>query len=746
MRIRESLSGLRERYRWSSKSNLNAQYRYGLPNRLGDKFIDAEIWSLPGMVLLVAVIGALLSIFLISVPFTLHEQFFFSLVFGGLALYIRRYVGTLITLILIFMSLIVSTRYIYWRLTETFSATFDFDLLFGAGLIIAELYAWLVLVIGFFQTIWPLKRKPVPLPEDTTLWPSVDIFIPSYNEPLSVVRPTVIAAMALDWPRDKLKVYILDDGRRDEFREFSESVGVTHVVRSNNFHAKAGNINAALPNTHGELIAIFDCDHIPTRSFLQMTVGWFLKEKQLAMVQTPHHFISPDPFERNLDKFRMMPNEGELFYGLVQDGNDMWNATFFCGSCALIRRDRLLEVGGIAVETVTEDAHTALKLHRLGYTTAYLGIVQAAGLATESLSAHVGQRIRWARGMAQIFRVDNPVLGRGLTLPQRLCYANAMMHFFYGIPRIIFLTAPLSYMFFQAHVIQASADLIAVYALPHLIHANVANSRIQGKYRHTFWAEVYETALAWYILLPTTVAVINPKLGKFNVTAKGGMVEREYFDWQIAVPYLTILGLNLLGLGIGIIRLFWWNADEWGTVLLNLLWTIYNLMLLFATLAVAFETKQIRRHWRVNMKLPAMVRLQNGRTMSCNTEDFSEGGFALRLPAHLAVEAGEHLHISIFRGDREFSFPSVVAYNNGHVLRIKFDDMHMEDYQMLVAATFSRGDAWQEWLGEHKTDHPLTGLKEVFQISITGFTRFNSLLGEYIKKYYSSIKARREQA
>lgn len=746
MKIRQLISDLSARYRWSNRSNINSLYRYGLPNKWGDKLIDHNVWSIPGVLLLVGVGGALLSLFLISVPFTLTEQFLFSLAFGGLAMYVRRYVGTLVTLVLICMSLIVSTRYIYWRLTETFGATLDFDMFFGVGLIVAELYAWLVLVIGFFQTIWPLKRKPIPMPEDTSLWPSVDIFIPSYNEPLSVVRPTVIAALALDWPRDKLKVYILDDGRRDEFREFADSVGVTHVIRSNNFHAKAGNINAALPNTHGELIAIFDCDHIPTRSFLQMSVGWFLADKKLAMVQTPHHFLSPDPFERNLGKFRHMPNEGELFYGLVQDGNDLWNATFFCGSCAVIRRDMLLEVGGIAVETVTEDAHTALKLHRLGYNTAYLGIVQAAGLATESLSAHVGQRIRWARGMAQIFRVDNPILAKGLNWPQRLCYANAMMHFFYGIPRIIFLTAPLSYMFFQAHVIQASADLIAVYALPHLIHANVANSRVQGKYRHTFWAEVYETALAWYIMLPTTMALINPKLGKFNVTAKGGMVDNEYFDWQIAVPYLTILGLNILGLIFGFIRLFWWNSDEWGTVLLNLLWTMYNLMLLFATLAVAFETRQIRRHWRVNLNLSAMVRLKNGRTMACHTEDFSEGGFALRMPAHLDTESGAHLHLSIFRGDREFSFPGTVAYNQGHVLRIRFDDMQMEDYQMLVAATFSRGDAWQDWLREHKTDHPLTGLKEVFEISITGFIRFNTLLGELIKKYYSSFKARRKQA
>lgn len=79
----------------------------------------------------------------------------------------------------------------------------------------------------------------------------------------------------------------------------------------------------------------------------------------------------------------------------------MWDATFFCGSCAVIRREPLDRIGGIAVETVTEDAHP-LRLHRLGYTSAYMRLPQAAGLATESLSAHIGQRIQGARHGADI--------------------------------------------------------------------------------------------------------------------------------------------------------------------------------------------------------------------------------------------------------------------------------------------------------------------------------------------------------
>ncbi len=198
-----------------------------------------------------------------------------------------------------------------------------------------------------------------------------------------------------------------------------------------------------------------------------------------------------------------MPNEGELFYGLVQDGNDLWNATFFCGSCAVLRRSMVEEIGGNrGGDRHRGRPHGAQAAPARLHLTAYLAIPMAAGLATESLSGHIGQRIRWARGMTQIFRIDNPLMGRGLSLAQRICYLNGMMHFFYGIPRLVFLTAPLSFLFFGAHVIQASAVTIALFAMPHMLHANATNSRMQSQFRHSFWAEVYESVLASYITRP----------------------------------------------------------------------------------------------------------------------------------------------------------------------------------------------------------------------------------------------------
>ncbi len=302
----------------------------------------------------------------ITQPFNPLSQFIFLMLLWGVALLVRRIPGRFSALMLIVLSLTVSCRYIWWRYTSTLNWNDPVSLVCGIILLFAETYAWVVLVLGYFRVVWPLNRQPVPLPEDMDLWPTVDIFVPTYNEDLNVVKNTIYASQGIDWPKDKLNIWILDDGGREAFRQFAKDVGVHYIARTSHEHAKAGNINNALKYAKGEFVSIFDCDHVPTRSFLQMTMGWFLKEKELAMMQTPHHFFSPDPFERNLGRFRKTPNEGTLFYGLVQDGNDMWDATFFCGSCAVIRRGPLDEIGGIAVETVTEDAHTSLRLHRRG--------------------------------------------------------------------------------------------------------------------------------------------------------------------------------------------------------------------------------------------------------------------------------------------------------------------------------------------------------------------------------------------
>ena len=569
----------------------------------------------------------------------------------------------------------------------------------------------------------------MPLPEDPENWPAVDLLIPTYNEPLNVVRYTALAAMNIDWPADKLNVYILDDGKREEFRKFAEDAGIGYMTRDDNAHAKAGNINRALERLDAPFVAIFDSDHVPTRSFLQVTLGWFLRDRKLGMLQTPHHFYSPDPFERNLGQFRVIPNEGELFYGIVQDGNDFWNATFFCGSCAVLRRTALDEIGGIAVETVTEDAHTSLRMQMNGWNTAYINIPQAAGLATERLSGHVKQRIRWARGMIQILRTDNPLFAKGLTFWQRLCYFNAMTHFLYALPRLIFLTAPLIYLILGKTNVPGYWAAILAYAFPHLVLSVLTNSRIQGQHRHSFWNETYETVLAPYIFLPTMLALINPKLGSFNVTAKGGVVNRSFFDTRIAQPFLLMLFLNFCGILMAIPRYFYvplwpfslaYDGTHPGTIVMNLIWTVFNIIVLGVATAVAWESQQRRQTVRVAMTVPADVVLADGTVVQGATADLSTGGCRINIDRSFTALPGESVKLVFPVLDGDATLPATVVSADGRSLRAQFDPLTLQEEEALTMVLYSRADTWLGWGEAREPDRPLVSLLRILQISMHG--------------------------
>jgi cellulose synthase (UDP-forming) len=663
----------------------------------------------------------------------------------------------LVTLTLMLLSIYSTVRYAFWR----FSSVMGFlryptanrtalDGFFVCVLLLAECYAFVALLLGYLQMAWPLGRAPVPLPNDPEDWPAVDLLIPTYTEPLSVVRFTALAAMNIDWPPDKLNVYLLDDGRREEFRAFAEAAGIGYMTRDDNVHAKAGNINHALKRLGSPFVAVFDCDHVPTRSFLQLTMGWFLRDRRLALLQTPQHCYTPDPFERNvnLGQFRAIPSEDDLFYGLVQDGNDFWNATFFCGSCGVLRRSALDEVGGIAVETVTEDAHTSLRMQMRGWNTAYINIPQAAGVAAERLSGHVKQRIRRARGMAQILRIENPLFARGLKPAQRLCYFNAMFHFLYALPRLIFLTAPCIYLVFGRTTIPGFWAAIAAYAAPHLVLSHLTYSRIQGRYRHSFWNEIYETVMAPYILFPTLEALINPRRGRFNVTAnvhvasKRGVVSEEFFDARISRPFLVLAAFNFLGLLCAIARSFrlrtiavpsWLNFLNWpasiydgkhaGAIWLNVVWTLFNLAILGVAVAVAWESQQRRQSVRVARAVPSDVILRDGSMIQGMTCDLSSGGVRTTMDGAVKAAVGDPIKFVFPMLDGSATLAATVIGIDGSQLRAQFDLLSLQDDEALTMLLYSRADTWLG-LGEaDEADRPIRSMGRILRLSVRGLSQ-----------------------
>ncbi len=669
------------------------------------------------------VIGAALLVAVATVQLDPRNQAILAVTSAIVFLLANRVKGRGVSVFLVVLSLAVSLRYIFWRMTETLDFASIPEFLLGTGLALAEVYAILVLVFGFIQTLWPLERRPVPMPEDLALWPTVDVYVPTYNEPMSIVRATVLGAIAIDWPPEKLRVYLLDDGRREEFREFAAECGIGYVTRSDNLHAKAGNLNNALKQTDGEFIAVFDSDHIPTRAFLQMTMGWMLAEPRNALVQTPHHFYSPDPFQRNLAAGTRVPAEGNMFYGLVQDANDYWNATFFCGSCAVLRRTALEEINGFAVETVTEDAHTMLKLHRRGWDSAYLRLPLAAGLATERLMLHIGQRVRWARGMIQIFRIDNPLFGPGLTVGQRICYLQAMGHFFFALPRIVFLTAPLAFLLFGFNIIAASPLAIVAYGFPHIFHSVATNSRLQRNNRHSFWSEIYETVLALFLIRVTIVTLFAPRRGKFNVTNKGGLLENGYFDLGAVYPNLILAFFLVAGVIRGLVGMVFFKTEAltFQALLLNSIWGFLSLLTVMAALAVGRETRQMRARARVRATVPVNVYLPDGRAIGGTTQDLSQGGSSVVAERPLGVTDGSLVQFEFIVGGEPIVIPARLLRWEQRFLQVSFQPANISDEAAIVQAVFGRADAWTDW-SAYPVDRPMASLYRVL-ISIGGLFR-----------------------
>ena len=693
------------------------------PRQPGTNRRANSIFAAKGLDILVGTIGAAIILAVATVPLVAREQAIFAVGAAIIFLIANRFPGKAVTLFLVTLSLSVSVRYLYWRMTETLDFQRPTEFVLGTGLVLAELYAIATLLLGYIQTVWPLDRKPKPLPSDPSTWPNVDVFIPTYNEPMTVVRATILGAIAMDWPREKMKVWLLDDGRREEFRQFAELCGIGYITRDNNLHAKAGNLNSAMTKTDGEYIAVFDCDHIPTRAFLQLTMGWLVAEPNAALVQTPHHFYSPDPYQRNLTTGIRVPSEGNMFYGLIQDGNDYWNACFFCGSCAVLRRDALNSIGGFAVETVTEDAHTMLKMHREGWDSVYLKLPLAAGLATERLALHIGQRVRWARGMLQILRIDNPLFGKGLSLGQRICYFQAMGHFLFALPRIVFLTSPLAYLLAGQNIITASPLAITAYALPHIFHSVATNSRLQQNWRHSFWSEIYETVLALFLVRVTISTIVSPRRGKFNVTAKGGLLENGFFDLGAVYPNLILVFLLIAGVFRGLVSMIFFQTETlvFQALLLNTIWSSLSLLVVLAALAVGRETRQIRSRARITSSLPVSVHMPDGRIVAATTRDMSQGGGALLAQRPEGFVDGADVDIEFVLGDAPLMVPARVLRWEAQSMQVRWQPTSIEEEARVVQAVFGRADAWTDW-SAFPVDRPLASLWRVL-VSIGGLFR-----------------------
>ncbi len=604
----------------------------------------------------------------------------------------------------------VILRYLFWRLSSTipsFHSPVDFA--GGAVLALAELYCVTMMFLSLFTVSDPIDRPKAPQlsPEAA---PTVDVFIPSYNESVEIVAPTLAAAKRMIYPAGKLNVFLLDDGatdqklgsddpvaavraanRRKDMQAICVELGVRYLAREENIHAKAGNLNHGLAHSDGDIVVVFDADHVPAQDFLTETVGFFDRDEKLFLVQTPHFFLNPDPIEKNIAALGL-PAENEMFYGLVQKGLDKWNAAFFCGSAALLRRAALEQVGGFHGSSITEDAESALELHSRGWNSLYVDKPMIAGLQPETFSSFIGQRSRWCQGMVQILLLKNPLFKQGLTLAQRLCYLSSSMFWLFPLSRMVFIFAPMLFIFFGMKIYIANGQEFLSYTITYMLSALMIQSYIFGRFRWPWISDLYEYIQSVMLFRAVVSVFVAPRRPTFNVTAKGQTLDDEHLS-SFATPYFVIFGMVLASL----VFLAWRflnepNARDMITVVG--LWSGLNLVLTGIALGAVSERRERRSVPRVASRVKAHLVVE-GQQVPVVIDDMSFGGLRIRPLTGLRLPPRAMATLRVADGDdgRVLETPVMAAgrrtLDEGQGFGLKFFGSQGDRFRIIAKVVFA---------------------------------------------------------
>jgi len=380
-----------------------------------------------------------------------------------------------------------------------------------ALLCLVEIYNFLSLAfLAFFGWRWSEPSRPA-----ATAGHSADIFVTTYDEPVQIVEATLAGCAAVRYPHE---TYLLDDGRRPEMAVLARRWGARWITRPDNDHAKAGNINHALDETAGDLIFCLDADHVPLPDALDAIVGYF-DDDAVGLVQSPHDFYNQD----SVQHYEVGRHEQSLFFEVVCPGKDRHNGVFWCGSAALLRRAALVAAGGVSTETIAEDFHSTVKMHRLGWVTRYHDEVLVQGLAPLDLDGYLLQRDRWARGNLAVLRLPESPLSRraGLSLRQRISYAGNLYAYGAGAARLALIALLVATL--AGGVLPARMSLTGILTLwvPWTVLAITASAalcrghlRLRESSHYTLLtAEIFTRALRCAVL---------PSRAKFKVTPKSG--------------------------------------------------------------------------------------------------------------------------------------------------------------------------------------------------------------------------------
>jgi len=417
------------------------------------------------------------------------------------------------------------------------------------------------LAILFIVIFW---RKPRPQQSTgTSNIFSIDVLVPSYNEDVKMLEKTLKQCVDMDYPH---KTWLLDDGNRTEMQSLAARLEIGYITREQNTEAKAGNLNNALQYIDGELIAVFDADFCPEKTFLSKLAGYFADEK-VAVAQVPQSYYNiTESFQHRRLFDNKIYSDQDTFMHLILPARNNWNSAYWIGTNTLLRRKAIDSIGGFSTGCVTEDVLTSMFIHSKGWKIVYVDEPLAYGRAPVNITEYVVQRLRWAKGAFQILRLHNPLLKGGLSFMQRLSYFSSVSHFFEGIAKIVFYLFPSFYFLFGIVPIHPYPPNI-IGMLIYFVTTRLILELITKGHTNLLMDEVY-AVLRSFIYLMALPALVLSKHIRFKVTPKDGetpiMLQGIIGPAIILVLNLAVIIMAVINPGIvASLGIFGWICFGW---------------------------------------------------------------------------------------------------------------------------------------------------------------------------------------
>ena len=594
--------------------------------------------------------------------------------------------------------MVAALRYLIWRSTALNTAH-PWSLLFSGLLFAIELLYLLTTTLQLLPAIRyapELRSRQADQLQDwvTTNRPTVDVWIPTYNEPTRIVRRAILTCRNLSTPN--LTISVLDDGHRPEIAALAAELGVQYLSREGNAHRKAGNLNHALAHTSGEFIAVFDCDFMPFAPFLERTLGFF-SDPRVALVQTPQHYFQAEFHNRNLGLDVVMPSDLDYFFRYLQVIRDRSNAVICCGTSYVVRRAALDSIGGYVTSCLIEDHQTSTKLLTRGWSVRYLNEVLSMGEVPRTFADFLDQRLRWMQGNIQIFfRPRELPIWTTLRWGQLAFYINLAISLLTPILRLLYVLLPLLSLMLGFSLIAAPPIEYVAYGLPFILLLHVLPSWLSDDHQFQFWNEVYETLFC----LPGLQRLLQVLRHPFRifggiVTSKDAQARQQSLNLGLSWPLLLTLALMAVTLVVRYLTplldagLSLWRPGYEGEVLM-LSWNLWNSLVLAVALLACIDQPVRRSTDRFPIQRIGCLE-QNGRRWWGCTTDLSEEGCQFR-PQTLATDlqpGTASLHLT----DPDLHIAVELRRVSGDQLGVQFVGLDAGSEAALIGLIYS-GDHW----------------------------------------------------